>query len=521
METFWNSGEREKIQGLDILGLRQLDQNMESRWVSGITTISFRARYLTLLPWILTEFYQDELSRHGGKFVFDSDRLEKVLARLKFVILAASSLGTKWCDSGNTFGVLGSDVFQPQLAEFKEKKVLELPLANGGDVYGTYVMPCRGFGLLADLVGGGNGGPVAISPRGQQLYPVRSRMSGSARMRELLLYGGTLSMEDLAFSGAHFSVNGLTSDHEECTLLLQWMFQPYDDTPAVATSYEKFAATARWAAGLIKNDRLRAADLIAQNFCRVVQADPSSITEVELVWMEYELRRRVHFACELLLADVTGTLGDLTAGTVDAIAIRWMRTGALAPAVRDVLGFVEPDPNLSITEILSKMPVAAFLSNPLRDTEGRNVARGGNQALYGLALLLSSYRCTERLRGTGRLENRHHYMELAFELIDKNKSRPLAHALREFVLYLAVQPHLETTLRKMGQGQKCSLRFFPEGDVLHATGVAVTPGFSNTRLDNVLGVLADVGLCSRLESGHFSLTEAGRSRLLEGAAHAT
>lgn len=518
MHAFWNLGERDKILGLDILGLRQLDQDIERDWVAGITTISFRARYLTLLPWALAELYKHELARGGGKAIVDDDRVDAVLARLKFIILASSRFGKQWGESGNTFGVLGSDLYADQLREFETRKKLELPSQKGADVYGTYVMPCREFGLLTDSPRGRNGIPVAIGPRGQDLISIRAHMSGCDSVCELLLNGGKLTAGHLSMAGQHFSVNGLEKDMHERNRLVEWMFDPYFDSQDVRSSYANFAATTRWAATFIKADPMRPDDIIAENFQRAVQADPKSVDAVELAWMEYEMRRRVHFACELLLMGVAETIGDLSLATVETVAAHWIATDALSPAVRNIIGSGKLPSRSTVGELMSRVPADAFLSSPLSPRDGRDEAPGASRVLYSLALLLSTYRCSERFRASNRFPHRNHYMERAFELLGENKSSSLIEALPKLALHLAVEPHLRTTLRKMGQGQKCSLRFFPEGEVLQPTGVSVRPGFSGSRLGNVLGILADVGLFSRLDGGLFTLTTEGRRRLLKGGA---
>ena len=102
MDTFWNSGEGNQIRGLDILGVRNLDQGIEKEWVAGITTISNRARYFSLLPW-LVGLYRESL---GEDFNPDDywEGLSTLLARFEFVLIVCSRMGAEWGESGLTTG---------------------------------------------------------------------------------------------------------------------------------------------------------------------------------------------------------------------------------------------------------------------------------------------------------------------------------------------------------------------------------------------------------------------------------
>ena len=135
-----------------------------------------------------------------------------------------------------------------------------------------------------------------------------------------------------------------------------------------------------------------------------------------------------------------------------------------------------------------------------------------SQFLYALALMDACRKESSEIRMKSIIKNRGHYMEKAFEILDANEDRKISDLFPDLIANCVIEPHLKTTLRKMGQGQKCSLRFYPEGNYLIPTGQSVAAGYSQNRLGNVLGMLADLGFCSR-EGGRFSLTEKGRSLL--------
>ncbi|MYD98145.1 MAG: hypothetical protein F4X98_12295 [Gammaproteobacteria bacterium] len=510
MESFWNAGEREKIGGRDILGLRRLDQSIERDWAAGITTISFRARYLSLLPWVVAEFYKEELRRAGGAMSFNKDRFYETLSRLEFAVLAATRAGEQEERTGGVYGVLGrrSTVFIQALRDLETNGSVELPSAGSGASYGTYVMPCRSFGILET---GDRDLPVVIPSRGMALHEARRDALEGSALSAAILHGGTVSASALASEAPYFSVNALDALPGERDLLHDAFVQAYEDRPDVAGAYGRFLATSRWAFDQLETRALSSAQLIGIAYRDAVETGAASA--VAAAWAEYELRRRVHFAIELLLGALTETLMDLTEGTVDDVLDAWSTEERLPPLVSEVLGIEHSVFRADMEDIAAVMPEDAWLERPVPIRAARGLP-SWCKAIFALGVLVAAWRQTEGLRAAGRIRDQRSYLERAFVVLDARRKSPVPKTLRRLLVEVVIAAHLSTTLRKMSQGQKCSLRFYPEGALLRPTGEPVSAGQSGDRLGNVLGMWADLGVLERQDGG-FRLTERGRGLAAE------
>src|SRR5262249_41670277 len=147
LDAFWNAGEKDVTQGLDILGYRRVDQGVEVEWVNGITTISQRARYLSLLPWLLVEYLRSEGLGQKEEIEPNYDRLIALHRRLEIVVLAATR-ETDRRFKRNTDGLIGPDLFGDEITRLERGEDIALTPTKGGASYATYVRPCQALGLI-------------------------------------------------------------------------------------------------------------------------------------------------------------------------------------------------------------------------------------------------------------------------------------------------------------------------------------------------------------------------------------
>lgn len=508
--VFWNSGEKETIGGLDVLGYRKIDQDLERQWVAGITTISFRARYLSLVPWLLQEIFERCLAAGEGRGHFDPDRLEAALRRLELVVFLASKLGERWGESGNTYGVLGSDLFTEKLEEFRRQGRTDADSARGGASLGTYIMPCRSLGLLGTAAPG-SPLPVSLTERGQALCEARREASGIGSLAEIILEGGQITSHDLEGAGRYFSVNGIESLSEEAELLRRAFLEVGDDVDAEA--FNRFQATITWALAKVgKLGTAGSADVIRHEFSRVSRQTEPELRPVVRAWFEYDLRRRAHFALELLLRAFTLTLERREKSTISGVLAEWRREPSLAPFAAERLCWRDEVWTRPLAELSEQLPADAFLDGGVPYELARKLD-APNAAAFSVGVLLACSRQSAVVREDPGLLARRSVLEQVNDLFEDLAETELTEVLRRLLRDCIVGPHLQNALRKMADQPlaKCTLRFYPEGEVLWTTGTGVKAGRSGERLGNVIGLLADLGYLERVTNTTFRLTPLGAS----------
>lgn len=498
MNSFWNKGEKDIIQGLDVLGLRGIDQHIETQLLASITTISIRARYLSMIPWIVGEFfdfYKDKTEQDRDTF---HHMLMQVFDRLELVLILATNHEKEKDFSVLATGIIGSEVHKETISEFNfngsiDKTILK-DRANNisyiNSTYGTYFNPCKGFGLIEHS----NDAPVYLPPRGTAIYEVRKKIvKRDNGVLSWLLHGGLLTKEMIEDESIHFSIDHLSSAIEEMKLLQEAFLVPFtNESGSILESYSKFNDTKLWILDQLIEQK-KPEDLINDNYNYCVETEASKLNDTQLNWFEFELRRRVHYSLELLLKALSYTLDELNGGTAIQVVNNWVddiRDSNIIDNGEEYFYALMNDFRFSLDD---NAFFTMFQSTPENPSE---------QALYAI-LFLEVYRqeSIELLDKLSHVEN--DYMRKAFNILEEESTKRVNEIIIDILNGCVVEPHLKTTLRKMGQGQQCSLRFFPEGKKLMPTGIETNAGWSGSRLDNTLRMMSDIGFCKRLESRYF------------------
>jgi len=247
--------------------------------------------------------------------------------------------------------------------------------------------------------------------------------------------------------------------------------------------------------------------LIGRAYQHAVTSTSTSLTGAEKAWAEYELRRRVHFSLELLFEILTSALSEHTHPTIARVIAAISQSKDLAPSLKDGLGMKTFDWTMTVGTLRQRLRTSAF---PQHDLNVRHVRplTDANRCVHAISLLIACAEQSALRRANGDFPDRQSYMERVFALIDAGSDRPVTDLIQEILRHAVVEPHLTATLRKMARGQRCSLRFYPEGHYLRGTGMAASAGHSNDRLGNVLGMLADLGVFVRDGGGFHPAADA-------------
>ena len=494
MNILWGDDLLDTTQGLDILGVRGLDQSIEIGLVNGITTISQRARYLSILTWAVGE----SLTRKAiTGFIWED--LEAFLRRVEFLVLASTRVDRE-INSADASGSLGANLHQEAINKLLAGEDVPIPDDIGGAILGTYLGPCRASGLLVD---GDETVYYKLTPRGKELWEARNKFLNETEILSLLYSSGTLNKAKAEAAIPDFSLAALKQRTEEAELLnaalvTPWEFMDDASQLRVEKAYDGINGTINWATSLLEEGSDNAAGIIVRNYhkCSRNQIDD----QISLTWTEYEYRRRCHLSLELLLSALTLGLANHEEATISQIVTEWSGGTDFSVFLVDIWPSASKSWSMTARDAVRSVPSNLFSESQMPTNDLRHLL-AVDQALAAIALLSATASQTQEMRHAGQISTDvSNPGDQAVIFIEAPPDGPFSDLL-EKLIQLAAISHLQTTLRKMGAGQKCSLRFFPEGSLLRPTGLGMSPGHSGDRLTNVLKFLTDIGTLEATDNG--------------------
>ena len=260
--------------------------------------------------------------------------------------------------------------------------------------------------------------PVKISPRGKTIVEARQKALKDSTFTSLILNGGILTADLLKSEGQLFSVNGLNQCPEELALLRESFLSTYHQHRDIVEQYNRFSATVEWALKGFSEELtgLSSEELIRKQYIQLVTSSVENAAEVERTWSEYELRRRCHFAFEMLLSALTDTLMDLSEGTPEQVLSLW-RTEWNYPNI--LVGLLTEDQSpfdKKLPAIMQGLPPDAFLDGSINKRAARDLSPAP-RAVYALLILVACRMQTDKARTSHILPDRSHYLERAFAIL--------------------------------------------------------------------------------------------------------
>ena len=236
MNITWGDDLSDDTPGLDILGVRGIDQGVELTLVNGVTTISQRARYFSILPWALGEYLVTNTSEG-----FNWDSLTIHLRRVEFMILAASRMDRE-INGSDASGALGANLQQERMSTLLAGRPVTFPDDKGGAMLGTYFAPCRTIGLLRE---GDAALPYQLTRRGKEIWELRKDRLAGSPVIAAISSGSEISRALAKAAIPDFSLGKLAASTKEASLLRHFFLTPWDPgdeyhRSQVSSAYESF-----------------------------------------------------------------------------------------------------------------------------------------------------------------------------------------------------------------------------------------------------------------------------------------